>query len=378
MAHADASAGPSRPAAGRRRIGRRGFPLVGGARLPVEWSDDGRRVDHLLPEGSPPRGPGLRRRCCAPRASTDVRPHPTTHRPGLSAVHQPGVPGDLRRRRRRTSPAPTAATCSTSSTTGTACPSRAGSREFEAKWSDRLDPLNFSGVWRFRELLPFAPPEMVVTIGEGQTLLQAADKVGQYVGMDPGGLRLQYEGMNPSGSFKDNGMTAAFTHARMVRARPGRLRQHGQHLGGPGRLLLGHRLRLQGDHLHRLGQDRLRQARPGARPRRPDDPDRRRLRRRHAARPPGRRPARHLPDELGQPVPPRRPEDDHVPGPRGAGLGAPRLDRRPRRQPRQLQRLRQGVHRAEAPRPDRPRPPPGRDQRRTAPGRSSSSSASTA
>ena len=90
--------------------------------------------------------------------------------------------------------------------------------EFEAKWSDRLDPLNFSGVWRFRELLPFAPREMIVTIGEGQTLLQVADKVGQYVGMAPGRLRLQYEGMNPSGSFKDNGMTAAFTHARMVGA----------------------------------------------------------------------------------------------------------------------------------------------------------------
>jgi threonine synthase len=91
--------------------------------------------------------------------------------------------------------------------------------DFEAKWVDRLDPLNFSGVWRFRDLLPFAPPEMVVTIGEGQTLLQRADKVGRYVGIDPGSLWLQYEGMNPSGSFKDNGMTAAFTHARMVSAR---------------------------------------------------------------------------------------------------------------------------------------------------------------
>jgi threonine synthase len=91
--------------------------------------------------------------------------------------------------------------------------------EFEAKWVHRLDPLNFSGVWRFRELLPFAPCEQVVTIGEGQTLLQKADKVGQYVGLDPGSLWLQYEGMNPSGSFKDNGMTAAFTHARMVSAR---------------------------------------------------------------------------------------------------------------------------------------------------------------
>src|SRR4051794_32539099 len=91
--------------------------------------------------------------------------------------------------------------------------------EFEARWSDRLDPLSFSGVWRFRELLPFAPPEMVVTIGEGQTLLQPADKVARYVGVAPGNLLLQYEGMNPSGSFKDNGMTAAFTHARMVGAR---------------------------------------------------------------------------------------------------------------------------------------------------------------
>jgi len=91
--------------------------------------------------------------------------------------------------------------------------------EFEAKWTARNDPLSFSGVWRFRELLPFAPPEQVVTIGEGQTLLQRADKVGRYVGLEPGSLWLQYEGMNPSGSFKDNGMTAAFTHARMVSAR---------------------------------------------------------------------------------------------------------------------------------------------------------------
>jgi threonine synthase len=91
--------------------------------------------------------------------------------------------------------------------------------DFAAKWADRLDPLNFSGVWRFRELLPFAPAAQVVTIGEGQTLLQPADTVGLYVGMQPGRLLLQYEGMNPSGSFKDNGMAAAFTHARMVGAR---------------------------------------------------------------------------------------------------------------------------------------------------------------
>ena len=91
--------------------------------------------------------------------------------------------------------------------------------DFEAKWSERTKPLSFSGVWRFRELLPFAPPEAVMTIGEGQTILQQADVVANYVDMKPGRLFLQYEGMNPSGSFKDNGMTAAFTHARMVGAR---------------------------------------------------------------------------------------------------------------------------------------------------------------
>src|ERR1700761_4040651 len=49
--------------------------------------------------------------------------------------------------------------------------------EFEVKWSDRANPLSFSGVWRFRDLLPFAPPESILTIGEGQTILQRADGV---------------------------------------------------------------------------------------------------------------------------------------------------------------------------------------------------------
>lgn len=92
-------------------------------------------------------------------------------------------------------------------------------REFESRWSGRRNPLDFSGVWRFRELLPFARDEQVVTIGEGQTILQTADRVGKYVGMNAGQLFLQYEGLNPSGSFKDNGMTAAATHAKLVGAK---------------------------------------------------------------------------------------------------------------------------------------------------------------
>jgi len=90
---------------------------------------------------------------------------------------------------------------------------------FETKWPRRRDPLGLSGVWRFRELLPFAKPEQIVTIGEGQTLLRISDAVGRYMGLDAGRLYLQYEGLNPSGSFKDNGMTAAFSHANSVGAK---------------------------------------------------------------------------------------------------------------------------------------------------------------
>lgn len=90
--------------------------------------------------------------------------------------------------------------------------------DIEEKWSQRHVPQNFSGVWRFHDLLPFAPVGQCVTIGEGQTLLHPSNPVADYVGVKQGGLFLQYEGMNPSGSFKDNGMAGAFTHARMVGA----------------------------------------------------------------------------------------------------------------------------------------------------------------
>ncbi|MDB5323315.1 MAG: thrC 2 [Phycisphaerales bacterium] len=95
---------------------------------------------------------------------------------------------------------------------------------FEHRWSTKgtgtEGRLDFSGVWRFRELLPFYRTEDdVVTVGEGRTVLQQADLLAGRLGMRPGKLLLQYEGLNPSGSFKDNGMTAAFTHARMIGAR---------------------------------------------------------------------------------------------------------------------------------------------------------------
>ena len=49
--------------------------------------------------------------------------------------------------------------------------------DFSKRWATRKNPLDFSGVWRFRELLDFCPDEYKVTIGEGQTILQLNDAV---------------------------------------------------------------------------------------------------------------------------------------------------------------------------------------------------------
>ena len=90
--------------------------------------------------------------------------------------------------------------------------------DFGKRWATRDGRLDFSGVWRFRELLNFCADKYKVTIGEGQTILQQNDAVGKYVDVKAGRLYLQYEGLNPSGSFKDNGMAAALSHATMVAA----------------------------------------------------------------------------------------------------------------------------------------------------------------
>lgn len=82
-----------------------------------------------------------------------------------------------------------------------------------------------SGVWQFRELLSFYErPEQIASVGEGKTILQKADALALKLGFrgrtasESPHLFLQYEGFNPSGSFKDNGMSAGFTHAKLVGA----------------------------------------------------------------------------------------------------------------------------------------------------------------
>ena len=92
-------------------------------------------------------------------------------------------------------------------------------QQFEHFWHSRSNPHRLSGVWRFHELLPFLPLERCITLGEGQTILQQAHRVAPFTGLKEDRLYLQYEGLNPSGSFKDNGMAAAFSHGVFVGAK---------------------------------------------------------------------------------------------------------------------------------------------------------------
>ena len=80
-----------------------------------------------------------------------------------------------------------------------------------------------SGVWRFRELLAFPLQEenflsVLVSLDgkEGQTSPFRLTEVANYVGLNKDKFYLQFEGDNPTGSFKDNGMAAAFTHAKII------------------------------------------------------------------------------------------------------------------------------------------------------------------
>ena len=79
------------------------------------------------------------------------------------------------------------------------------------------EALDRSGVWRFREILLDASPEEIVSHPEGNTPLLHRAAASAYAGVD--GLLLKHEGHNPSGSFKDRGMTVAVTQARRIGAR---------------------------------------------------------------------------------------------------------------------------------------------------------------
>ena len=72
-----------------------------------------------------------------------------------------------------------------------------------------------SGVWRYKELVgPDVDAAHIVTRGEGNTNLYRVPKLADWAGV--GTLYLKHEGENPTGSFKDRGMTSGVTQARAL------------------------------------------------------------------------------------------------------------------------------------------------------------------
>ena len=63
---------------------------------------------------------------------------------------------------------------------------------------------------RYRDRLPFEPGDPVVSLLEGSTPLVPAARLSERVGAD---VWLKLEGTNPTGSFKDRGMTCAVSDA---------------------------------------------------------------------------------------------------------------------------------------------------------------------
>lgn len=73
-----------------------------------------------------------------------------------------------------------------------------------------------SGVWRFRELLPDAEESEIITLIEGNTQIWDAPRSAEYGGLER--LTFKHLGMNPTGSFKDLGMTTGITQAKRLGA----------------------------------------------------------------------------------------------------------------------------------------------------------------
>ena len=87
--------------------------------------------------------------------------------------------------------------------------------QLKSMWRNRRlcnGALDQSGVWRYREMLPFdGDLDAVATLREGNTPLLAAPKAADYGGLDA--ITFKHQGFNPTGSFKDNGMTCGATQA---------------------------------------------------------------------------------------------------------------------------------------------------------------------
>jgi threonine synthase len=90
-------------------------------------------------------------------------------------------------------------------------------QQLKASWSERRKSrahADQSGVWRFRELLPGpSVPASLVSLNEGNTPVYELPNCARSAGVKA--LFAKHQGMNPTGSFKDTGMTVAATFARL-------------------------------------------------------------------------------------------------------------------------------------------------------------------
>lgn len=68
-----------------------------------------------------------------------------------------------------------------------------------------------ANMWRYREVLPVSDPAKLITLGEGMTPLRRAERLGANVGIEH--LYVKDEGLNPTGSFKARGLSAAVSRA---------------------------------------------------------------------------------------------------------------------------------------------------------------------
>lgn len=87
--------------------------------------------------------------------------------------------------------------------------------KLRALWLERRKSnaaADLSGVWRFREFLPDYDQSQIVTLSEGNTTLIAGVRTAEFAGVSR--IQFKHLGWNPTGSFKDLGMTVAVTEAR--------------------------------------------------------------------------------------------------------------------------------------------------------------------
>ena len=98
------------------------------------------------------------------------------------------------------------------------------------RWADRAasrDPRDVSGVWRYREMLPFDEPIPFVTLFEGNTPLYHGPRSAEYCGLDD--LRLKHQGCNPTGLVQRYGHDGGHHAGRGARRAHRSLREHREH-----------------------------------------------------------------------------------------------------------------------------------------------------